>query len=280
MLQVVTTQNISNSRDMKIQLPSASCCRLYYHRTIFDLDIRSNKQGAVNSVHEKMIMDTSQAYSYSVWPNSFDSEVHQSCENSGFSPPCAPGERTVFAATEVGQGEDNPSSPNDLSDLQKKRSVTFTFQNTNCWTMVYNAFCPYEPSETCSWYGGSNFLFGGGAQQIIEEGETTCFPANDYPVRNLVNTEAANNEAAGIGSDSTQFGASRSLVDDATKSIVAGLGSATLQFGGGRRLEDGRALQDDTVASEIGMSITVSTTEDVGPYRLRTAGGASLRNDD
>ena len=219
------------------------------YRSIFDLDNRGKAGNPTKGIHEKMTMDTSQASSYSLYPDRYLTEVDQTCENDRSPPPCDYGVRTVFEATVVGKGTDNPDDPDNLTNEQMSRSIVFTFTDTACWTIVYNAYCPLEPESTCSWYGGSNFLFAGSAQQIIQEGETDCSPTNRKR-RNLATTSEAQ---------------------------VEGVGSATLKFGGSRRrlADDGRTLQDAAAGQvDIGMSIEVTSSDD-GPAALRTAGGCA-----
>lgn len=229
--------------------------------SIFDLDNRGNDaniNSGLTAIQEKMTMDTSQALGYSLYPNIEETEVTQKCENDDSQPPCDYGVRTVFEATTIGNGPDNPDDPDDLTELQKARSIVFTFTDTACWTIVFNAYCPVEPSGQCTWYGGSNFLFGGNAQQIISEGETDCSTSPNGQVRNL---------------DATTDKERRNLADNDAE--VLGSGSCSLQFGSRRRLAGGRAMQDAGASADIGMSIQV-TTLDAGPPGLRTAGGTTF----
>ena len=233
------------------------------YRSIFDLDNRGN------GIKEKMTMDTSQASGYSLYPNRDSTEVTQTCENDDSSPPCDYGVSTIFEATTVGGGSDNPDDPDDLTEEQKARSVVFTFTDTACWTIVFNAYCPFEPLGECKNYSGSKFLFGGNAQQITSEGETDCSPTRREK-RNLAATTDKERRNLAATADKER----RNLADD-NAAEVAGIGSCTMQFGSRRRLAGGRAMQDAGVSTDIGMSIQV-TTLDAGPPGLRTAGGTTF----
>ena len=145
-----------------------------------------------------MIIDTSQTSGYSFYPNKDDTEIEQTCENSDRTPPCTNDERTVFKSTVDGNGKDNPTDPNNLTEQQMKRSIVFTFEDTECFDMVYSAYCPFEPENKCSWYGGSNFFFAGSAQQITEEGACvpTAAPSASSPtVSTTVSPTAASSES-------------------------------------------------------------------------------------
>lgn len=143
--------------------------------TIFDLDERGKDKGSNGvGLKEKFIMDVSQAEVYQLVD---DTEVVVSCED-GTDLPCAPGVRTVFHSSTNGKGKDNPEDPNNLTQLQMARSVSFTFKDTSCWDITYDHYCPVDqPGYTatddteCRKYNGGNFLFSGSAEQIIEEGE-------------------------------------------------------------------------------------------------------------
>lgn len=138
--------------------------------TIYDTDERSS------GIKEKMIMDLSQAELYQLVDNS---EIVVQCED-GSTPPCQ-NSRTVFESTVAGKLSDNPSDPNDLTDLQKKRSVSFTFQDTSCWEFTYDHFCPkdqpeWEGTPGCGKYTGGNFLFSGSSKEIRVEGKCETTP--------------------------------------------------------------------------------------------------------
>lgn len=142
--------------------------------SVFDIDQRGDddKQGGVG-VKEKLIMDVTQARFYQLWPDVNDSEVKLSCED-GSEAPCGVGVRTVFHSSTAGGNADNPIDPDKLTDKQKSRSVTFTFDNTDCWEFTYEVYCPADQPDTvypvymgeetdCREYSGGNFLFAGGA---------------------------------------------------------------------------------------------------------------------
>lgn len=146
----------------------------------YDLDERN---AAANGIKEKMLFDMSQADDFFLWPNAEESEVKTYCEHSGSPPPCENGERVVFHSSTHGTGGDNPRDPNHLSELQKKRSVVFTFTNTACWDFSYHHYCKIEEDEgkSCRWYGGGNFLFAGDAKEIVERGECLTNPPTVAP---------------------------------------------------------------------------------------------------
>lgn len=166
--------------------------------TIWDLDWRRNEVGTPPTkvaVKEKLIIDTEQALNYSVFPNFADSEVKPICENgdpvnctdtdcSGVHPghySCPPGVRTVFRSTTKGIGPDNPSDPETLSVLQRKRAVYFVFQDTSCFNLTYAHYCPVDDGPnpydwdisagtytSCAMgeYQGGNFLFAGDSEDL------------------------------------------------------------------------------------------------------------------
>ena len=148
---------------------------IYTCRSIFYLDRRNNVKTGYG-IHEKMLIDTSKTSGYVLYPDKEKTEVKQTCENDGSSPPCANGVRTVFEATTDGTGKDNPSDPNNLTEQQKSRSIVFSFEDTECWEFVYDAYCPFEPEQSCAWYGGSNFFFSGSAKEVVDEGECISPP--------------------------------------------------------------------------------------------------------
>lgn len=221
-----------------------------FHWSVFDLDKRGNGL----SIHEKLTVDTTQAHSFSVWPNKDETEIHQYCENDeSSSPPCDEGVRTIFEATTYGTGKDNPTEPNALTDQQKKRSIVFTFKNRACWTVTFTVYCPFEPEQTCTKYNGGKLLFAGSSEEITQEGEVNCVPTSrklgesEDVVRNLSFSEPAK---------------------------VGGFGEGTLTFGPIRHLsEDRRSLQTtDGSKAEIELAVEVITSED-NIDSFRTAGG-------
>jgi len=213
--------------------------------SVFDLDIRGN-----SGIIEKMTIDTSQASGFSLFPYVEESEVDISCENDGSWPPCDEGVRTIFKATTNGGGNDNPTDPDDLTEQQMRRSVVFTFTNTSCWTMEFNAYCPSEPEESCD-RSGSKLLFAGGASQIVEYGETDC---------------------------TTMEEAQRTMrhLEDDNSAFVGGIGTSTLTFAGRRHLtKDGRVLQGEAgPKASIELSVGIIETNDEYGI-LRTSGGSS-----
>jgi hypothetical protein len=229
------------------------------YRSIFDLDKRSN------GVTERVSMDVSQSFGYTLYPNSTHTEVYSFCENDGSEPPCDEGFRTVFSATTIGGGSDNPMDPDDLTEEQKMRSVVFSFQNASCWTFEFNALCPTEPEIACGASSGSILLFGGGASQIVTQGVTSCSDEEEER-RDL--------------KDETRF--VRLLQTSETMAEVGGIGTATLMFiPGARRLERsterkaGRDLQDGS-GPKVDIEIVVSIETSDDPFGgLRTAGGTS-----
>ncbi|VEU43359.1 unnamed protein product [Pseudo-nitzschia multistriata] len=144
--------------------------------TVFDID-RRNSQTTGYNLWERLEIDATQATGYTLYPNPADSEVRQFCKNSLGVPPCAENEMTVFEALEDGTGADNPGTPDVLTELQKKRSVSFTFTDRSCFSFSYDAYCPFEPDNDCAWYGGNNFLFAGYARELMYDGECVVQPA-------------------------------------------------------------------------------------------------------
>jgi hypothetical protein len=142
--------------------------------SVFDLD---NRRAAKNGIKEKLAINIGQVEDYVLYPDEDTSEIKISCENSGLAPPCATGERTVFRTNTKGTGSDNPSDPNSLDETQKSRVIVFSFMDTSCWDFTYSHFCEIEEEGgKCSWYGGGNFMFAGGAQEVIDGGECIVPP--------------------------------------------------------------------------------------------------------
>jgi len=133
------------------------------------------RHAAWNGIKEKLIIDATQASDYQLYPSIEESEVKLSCEDGTTTLPCPPGVRTVFHSSTRGPGSDNPTDPNNMTELQLERSVIFRFDNTACWTFTYSHYCPPDEKDPagpgCRWYGGGNFLYAGEAEQLIEEGE-------------------------------------------------------------------------------------------------------------
>jgi len=146
--------------------------------SMYDVDERN---AAADGIKEKITMDTKQIEDFILYPNAEESEIVVSCEDgsedgSTTSLPCDAGVRTIFHSTTKGTGGDNPKDPNNLDELQKKRSIVYSFKDTSCFTMTLSHYCPVD---LCTWYGGGNFLFSGDADQLIEEGECITAPAQE-----------------------------------------------------------------------------------------------------
>jgi len=146
--------------------------------SMYDVDERN---AGANGIKEKITMDATQIEGFILYPNLEGSEIEVSCEDdsedgSTASLPCAAGVRTIFHSTTRGTGGDNPTDPNDLDELQKKRSIVYNFKDTSCFTMTLSHYCPVD---LCQWYGGGNFLFSGDADQLIEEGECITTSAQE-----------------------------------------------------------------------------------------------------
>eukprot|EP00534_Pseudo-nitzschia_fraudulenta_P008516 CAMPEP_0201149222 /NCGR_PEP_ID=MMETSP0851-20130426/10575_1 /ASSEMBLY_ACC=CAM_ASM_000631 /TAXON_ID=183588 /ORGANISM="Pseudo-nitzschia fraudulenta, Strain WWA7" /LENGTH=765 /DNA_ID=CAMNT_0047425587 /DNA_START=1226 /DNA_END=3520 /DNA_ORIENTATION=+ len=255
-------------------------------QVVFDIDNRNSAIG----IHEKMTIDTQQASGYSLYPNIDQTEVSLSCENDGSAPPCDGGVRTVFAGTTIGNGQDNPTSPENLTEQQKRRSVVFTFTNTSCWTMEYHAYCPFEPEQNCRWYGASKFLFSGTASQIVEEGVTDCTPvggggSSTSGWRALGETSEGTGSVTASARDNTledgrRKQGRRELLSEKSAE-VGGIGTATLSFGRRERerrrllAKEGRVLQGAEPSSDIELTVGLIYSDD-DPYgSIRTAGGPS-----
>jgi len=161
--------------------------------SVYDLDERNTDTGDKIGIKEKLIMDATQAEVYQLMD---DTEIVLSCED-GSALPCTGGVRTVFHSSTAGTGSDNPSDPDDLEDLQKARSVVFTFRDTSCWQFTYDHYCPVDqpgysgPETECRWYGGGNFLFAGDSPQIINEG--VCITRAPTPAPTVTPTPAPTN---------------------------------------------------------------------------------------
>merc|ERR1711935_1252981 len=176
----------------------------------------------------------------------------------GSLPPCGEGVRTVFEGSTQGGGEDNPTNPNSMTEQQMKRSAVFTFTNTSCWTMEFNAYCDTEPIPRGR-YGGSKLLFAGSASQVVYQGTTDCTEADSANSRRLDLIDET-------GWDT-----------DTGTAHIGGSGWGTLRFAGSRRLEkDGRALQGYMPrSSKINLEVNI-VTRDQDIYSLKTSGGFSI----
>jgi len=148
---------------------------------MYDLDGRSF---ANNGLKEKITIDTTQIEDYIL---SKESEIVVSCDNG--SPKGSPidsfratGVDTVFHSTTKGNGSDNPTDLDNLDELQKNRSIMFSFKEKSCFTMTLSHYCPVDK---CSWYGGGNIYFSGGADHLIEEGDC-MYSGCTIPTEDLV----------------------------------------------------------------------------------------------
>lgn len=160
----------SNTTGELITLPSFSF-------SIYDLD----KRGNGNAIEEKLIVDMNKPgyKSFSVFPNVKKSQAKISCEDPFESFPCTTS-RTVFRSSQAGTQKDNPSDPDHMTGKQLKRSVSIAFEDTSCFELTYDHFCPYEQEDytgsvtRCETYTGGNFLFAGYSEAISTE--STCIP--------------------------------------------------------------------------------------------------------
>ena len=180
-LQTVRGDPTSGLGSFKFCLKSHSTGELItlpaFSFSIYDLD----KRGNGNTIEEKLIVDmnTPGYKSFSVYPNMEQSEADISCEDPSDSFPCATS-RTVFRSTKRGNGKDNPTNPDNMTETQLRRSVSFTFEDTSCFEITYDHFCPYEQDDytgsvtKCKTYTGGNFLFAGYSEAISTE--STCIP--------------------------------------------------------------------------------------------------------
>jgi hypothetical protein len=252
-------------------------------------------------------MDTSQVAGYSFYPDMAGTEVNIYCESDGSPPPCGSGVRTVFEGAVTGNGLDNPTDPNALTETQKKRSVVFTFTDTSCFTFEFHSYCPTEPGTPCAIYGGAKFLFGGGAPQVVTEGDTECSDGTRRKLDGLepegwttIRTAESSSDSSSNNSTDADvaFPSVRASSDTDRRTQVTwispevvGEGVAILRFDTTRRrldntdtktndyhnhLKGGRGLQTtaDGPAATIGLTVDLSlTTDAVGS--LRTAGGSS-----
>merc|ERR1711935_383695 len=145
--------------------------------SVYDLDQRND------GLEEKFIMDISQVQDYYLYPNVEESEIKLSCNSTGLAPPCADGDKTVFHSSTKGGAKDNPTTPNTLDERQKKRSIVFTFKDTECFDFTYDHYCGLEATtgEECGKYTGGNFLFAGNSQQVIDDGHCYSPPPTMAP---------------------------------------------------------------------------------------------------
>ena len=174
---------VKEGSDERVKLPM-------FHLTTYDTDQRKN------GVHEKIIMGKDQFDSYQFGTGSqADSEIEIFCENNEMTifeddGACAEGERTVFASTTNGSGDDNPKTLEGLTLQQKARSMSFTFKNKACVEFTYDHYCATEQYlleplltqyQKCPKQAGGNFLFAGTSEEIIKEGECIKPPQTLHP---------------------------------------------------------------------------------------------------
>ena len=198
--------------------------------TIFDLDERGSDNGSNGiGIKEKFIMDVSQAEVFQVIDGT---EVVISCEDGKTDLPCDPGVRTVFHSSTSGVGKDNPEDPNNLTFKQRARSVAFTFQDTSCWDITYDHYCPPEQpgyTETndrrCRNYTGGNFLFSGSSEQMIEEGECRTLTPTVSPT--VTPTTAVTTSAPTSGGTTSEPTAMTTFVTSSTTTTDATTSSPT-----------------------------------------------------
>ncbi len=180
-LQTVRDHPKSGEGNFKFCLKSHTTGELVtlpsFRFSIYDLDKRGNGK----SIEEKLIVDMNKPgyKSVSVFPNVKNSQAKISCEDPFESFPCATS-RTVFRSSQRGTQKDNPSDPDHMTNKQLKRSVSIAFEDTGCFELAYDHFCPYEQEDytgtasPCEVYGGGNFLFAGYSEAISTE--STCIP--------------------------------------------------------------------------------------------------------
>merc|ERR1712032_1162739 len=142
--------------------------------TVFDLDQR------ITGELERFSIDTSQAVSTTVSSNS---ELKMWCEDEGpasavksgeftydyidndelpatrtgphyLLPSCNDGVRTVFHSRYAGFSSDNPTDPTSLTDIALARAINFQFEDTFCWTVEYEVYCPCGEGNYCDEEGG------------------------------------------------------------------------------------------------------------------------------
>ena len=146
--------------------------------TFFDLD---NRQG----IQEDLVIDLSQALYYKL---SSSTEIDVECEDDSPTP-CPAGVKTVFKASENGTGDDNPRDPHNMTDLQLKRAVTFTFEDIESFEVGYNHYW-VGPGNMGNKPRGGNFLFSGGSQLSTEPGECITKPPTSNPTAKPTSVEA------------------------------------------------------------------------------------------
>ncbi len=163
----------SNTTGELITLPSFSF-------SIYDLDKRGNGR----AIEERLMVDMNKRgyKSFSVYPNMQATEAAISCEDPSETFPCATS-RTIFRSTRTGRLQDNPSDPEKMTSKQLRRSVSLSFEDTSCFELTYDHFCPYDQDDYtgsvtngCKIYDGGNFLFAGYSEAINKESECIALP--------------------------------------------------------------------------------------------------------
>lgn len=146
--------------------------------TLYDIDRRQQSLADRPPSQERALFDAQTATAYQLWPNAADSDVGVDCED-GSAPPCG-SLRTRFFSTVEGGGDDNPTDPDNLTALQMRRSVAITFENTACFEIEYDIYCPVDTGEypdtsatQCSGprIQGGNMIWGGMAERLVIESE-------------------------------------------------------------------------------------------------------------
>ena len=66
---------------------------------------------------------------------------------------------TQFCGSKYGYGDDNPNTPDSMTEEQKNRAVTLSFSDKACVTLRY--------SISCCITTGRNFLFGGSSRAML-----------------------------------------------------------------------------------------------------------------
>ena len=79
----------------------------------------------------------------------------------------------LFNATSQGPNTDNPTDPDNMTELQKQKSVGLKFEDKSSFNVSFYEFCDKVPDTSCAVTGG-NFLFSGSADQLVE----LCMPGD------------------------------------------------------------------------------------------------------
>ena len=124
--------------------------------TVWDLDERKEETGDGILVKERLIMNTAQAKSYRLFPSFAESEVNPICDDGSSVPPTdangttvdpawtsCPGKDTIFRSSTFGNAGDNPDVVG-VSELQRKRAISFLFEDASCWDFSFDHYCPVD----------------------------------------------------------------------------------------------------------------------------------------